>query len=58
MKKNIKTIREFLDPLLHNFENNDIKISVSEGLKLPVKSLGSATFIVDGSYNISAFDHI
>lgn len=46
---------EFLNPLFHNFETTNIRISVSEGLKLPVKSLGQATFVIDGPYNISPF---
>lgn len=55
MKRYIKTMSEFLNPLFHNFETSNVRISVSEGLKLPVRSLEKATFVIDGPYNISQF---
>jgi hypothetical protein len=47
-----------LHKILNYQQQQEVKISVSEHIKFPIKSMDAMTLIVDGSYNLPVFDHV
>lgn len=47
-----------LHRLLNYEKEQAVKISVSEGIKFPIKKMENAVFVVDGSYSLPVFEDV
>lgn len=42
-----------------NYQNeHEVKISVSESIKFPIKNMEKMVLVIDGTYSLPVFDHV